>query len=337
MKRSEFIKKTALGSLTAGTVITGFAQSEKEKYTPLSIGLCADLHHDLIFDSEERLAAFIGDMAKINPDFIIQLGDFCFPDPGNQAIMDIWNKFPGSAHHVIGNHDPEGRFTQDDVVKFWNLNGKYYSFDMKGYHFIVLNGNETNPEREIPLRYERYISDQQLAWLEKDLKSTEFPSIIFCHQGLDNSEGIENAQRIRLAFEDANNESGFRKVQIVFTGHHHKDYHNVINGIHYIQVNSISYHWQGDKYVDQTVFSDDLIKEYPHLRRMAYYREPLWAVAEISANGMLSIHGRSTEFMGKSPHELGMPVYEYGYPVTPVISNRQIQLTRKAFSEKFGC
>ena len=33
-------------------------------------------------------------------------------------------------------------------------------------------------------------------------------------------------------------------MQMVFSGHHHQDYRNIINGIKYIQINSMSYHYQ---------------------------------------------------------------------------------------------
>src|SRR5699024_6016999 len=216
MDRREFLKNSALASFSTGSLFPSTHFTEHEEYTPLRIGLCADLHQDLIPDAPGRLSAFIDEMEEKKPDFIIQLGDFCQPSPQNKEVMDIWNRFSGPKYHVMGNHDPEGDFTQDEVVDFWKAEGTYYSFDMKGYHFVVLNGNEQNPEHDTPWKYERYISDIQRDWLKNDLRTTDLPVIVFCHQGLDNDEyGIENAMRVRLILERANKAAGFRKVQIV--------------------------------------------------------------------------------------------------------------------------
>ena len=90
----------------------------------------------------------------------------------------------------------------------------------------------------------RYIGKNQLNWLRQDLKETDLPCIVFCHQGLDNDlGGITNATSTRIILEQAKFEGGGSKVQVVFTGHHHQDYHNIINGIHYVQINSMSYQW----------------------------------------------------------------------------------------------
>jgi len=60
-----------------------------------SIGICADLHQDIIYDAPRRLQAFIDEMNELKPDFIIQLEDFCTPKIENKIIMDIWDQFTG--------------------------------------------------------------------------------------------------------------------------------------------------------------------------------------------------------------------------------------------------
>jgi 3',5'-cyclic AMP phosphodiesterase CpdA len=190
----------------------------------------------------------------------------------------------------------------------------------------VLDGNDRNPEHKTAWQYERFISAEQIQWLEDDLDKTHLPTIVFCHQGLDTEGGIENAVRVRIAFERTNQRSGFRKVVLVFSGHHHQDYHNVFNGIHYIQINSASYHWQGHQYAESP-FSEELNRKYPLIKYMAHYKDPLWAFVQISPTGDVSIHGRASTFVGKTPVQLGMPADEYAYPVVPFISSRKIGLT----------
>jgi len=43
------------------------------------------------------------------------------------------------------------------------------------------------------------------------------------------------------------------------------------------------------------------------------------------------LRGKKSVFVGPSPAELGMPMYEQGYPVVPMISNRKLALTKKPF------
>jgi calcineurin-like phosphoesterase family protein len=121
-------------------------------------------------------------MIKEQPNFIIQMGDFCRPEPRNKVIMYIWNRFPGRKYHVLSNHDAEMGCTREQAVEFWKAEGKYYPVDQKHYHLIMLDGNDHNPAHRIPWQYERYISDEQLQWLEDDLDKTNLPVIVFCHQ-----------------------------------------------------------------------------------------------------------------------------------------------------------
>ncbi|MFC3197141.1 metallophosphoesterase family protein [Parapedobacter deserti] len=319
----------ASGSVLASTSADG-------RFGRIRFGVCTDVHQDLIPDAERRLAAFIEEMEREKPDFIIQLGDFCFPDEQNTNFMQIWNSFSGKKLHVVGNHDPEGDYTLTEVMDFWGMESPNYSLNLNGYHLVTLNGNDVNPEHEIPWKYERYISKEQLDWLESDLNATDLPTIVFCHQGLDNPKRIENALFVRTLFERVNQHAGFRKVQLVFSGHHHLDYHNVINGIHYIQINSMSYNWQGDNYAESP-YPESVNKQYPLLKYMAHYKDPLWALIEIDESGRLTLTGRSSTFFGKSPQALGKPRYEYAYPVVPHIKDRQVQLTNAAFAPATGC
>ena len=203
---------------------------------------------------------------------------------------------------------------------------KNYSFDTNGYHFIVLDGNDKDPSPNRPPGYARYIGHEQLQWLEKDLSSTNLPTIVFCHQGLDNDlGGIDNATASRLVLEKANQKAGFNKVQFVFSGHHHQDYYNQINGIHYIQINSMSYNWLGGDY-QHIRYSEKVDKSHPWIKYTVPYKDPIWAYAEISTRGTLQLYGKKTEFVGPSPKELGVDPSKFGYPIVASISDRKIRV-----------
>lgn len=326
MKRRNFIN----ASLAVSTALilpirikaTDLPNNEKKK---LRFGICADVHKDIMHDGDSRLEEFIDEALEQNFDFIIQLGDFCRPYDYNQDFMSIWNRFPGKKYHVLGNHDTDGGFTHEQVVKYWNAEGQYYSFDFNGFHFIVLNGNELDPSPDRPSGYARFMSDKQLDWLEQDLQETALPTFVFCHQGMDNDlGGISNATKSRLVLERANKTAGFQKVKVVFSGHHHQDYHNIINDIDYIQINSMSYQWLGNEH-QHLRYSKEVDKEYPWIKYTVPYKNPIWAIVEVSTNS-LEITGRKTEFVGPSPEELGMDENSFGYPIVPLISDRKIKL-----------
>jgi len=326
--RRDFIKAFSIGCtasilpLRLSTVV-----SAKEVKESLRFGICADVHKDIMHDADIRLKAFVEEASKKKLDFIIQLGDFCCPYDYNLDFMSIWNMYPGKKYHVLGNHDMDGGFTRDEVVKYWNATGRYYSFDSKGYHFIILDGNDHDPSPNRPSGYARFIGEDQLSWLENDLKETNLPTIVFCHQGLDNDMGgIHNATQSRLVLERANEQANFQKVQLVFSGHHHQDYYNNINSIHYIQINSMSYQWLGEQF-KCIRYSEDVDKSHPWIKYTVPYRDPIWAYAEISTDKTFRLYGKKTEFVGPSPEELGVDIDTFGYPIVPYISDKKCKLT----------
>lgn len=326
--RRNFLQHLALGSLALTPInqLTAMPTAEISK-PKIRFGICTDIHQDIMHDGESRLKTFIDDMKTQQVDFIIQLGDFCRPYEKNLPFMKIWESFPGPKYHVLGNHDNDGGFTFDQVVAYWKATGKHYSFDQKGYHFVVLNGNEKNPSKDRPPGYARFISNEQQEWLEKDLQATQLPTIIFCHQGLDNDMGgIENATQVRLVLERANKQAGFKKVQLVFSGHHHLDYQNEINDIYYVQINSMSYQWLGDDYA-RVRYSKEIDEKNPWIKYTVPYKDPIYTVAEIDNRGTFTMKGASTSFVGPSPKELGMTKYDMPYEIVPYISERKIKLT----------
>jgi 3',5'-cyclic AMP phosphodiesterase CpdA len=286
----------------------------------IRFGICADVHKDIMHDADTRLDTFIRRMNREKVDFIIQLGDFCRPYEANQGFLDIWNGFDGPRYHVLGNHDTDGGFTREQTLEFWGTKDKYYSFDLGGRHFVVLDGNDKKKQGAAP-GYPRYIGLEQVEWLRHDLAATEFPTLIFCHQSLENTGGVENGQAIRGLLEEANREAGFEKVVACFSGHHHTDYDTVIEGIHYIQINSMSYEWLGADY-RHARFSPAIEKAHPWVSYTAPYRDALYAIVTVRTNGTIQIDGVQSDWIQPGPAELGVPEREGLDRSTPTLSNR---------------
>jgi 3',5'-cyclic AMP phosphodiesterase CpdA len=100
----------------------------------LRFGLIADVHQDIMHDSEQRLRSFIESMRLARPDFILQMGDFCTPIDRNRTFLEIWKSFDGPRYHVLGNHDTDGGFTREQTLAFWNMPARFYSFEAGGVH-----------------------------------------------------------------------------------------------------------------------------------------------------------------------------------------------------------
>jgi len=308
------------GAALAGCAATGRGGGGGLKR--LRIGVCTDVHKDVIHDADSRLADFIDVATREGCDFVIQLGDFCRPYDYNLGFMGIWNSFPGPRHHVIGNHEMDGGFTREQVVEYFGMPTKYYSFDANGFHFIVLDGND---KKENPTPgYARYIGPSQLEWLRADLRGAVGPTMVVSHQSLENPQGVENAAEVRGILEEANREAGWTKVFAALSGHHHIDYAKAINGIQYIQVNSMSYYWVGEKY-RRTRFGEEVEKEHPWVSYTVPYRDPLYAMVTLDPKGLMEIRGTETEFIPPSPDELGLPGEPEGNRWSTRISDRKVR------------
>jgi predicted phosphodiesterase len=272
---------------------------------PVRFGLCADPHQDVMHDADERLRVFIDAAKRERADFVLQLGDFCRPYEKNRGFLKIWEGFPGPRYHTLGNHDNDGGFAWQQVLDFWGLERRYYSFDQGGWHFVVLDGNEKKPTKPAP-GYPRFIGAEQLAWLAEDVRKSGAPTLVFSHQSLEDAEGVENRQEVRAVLEKANVSAGWRKVGVCLSGHHHIDFQTQINGIHYLQINSMSYSWLGEKY-RHVRYSPEVDQAFPSLKYTAPYKDALFALCLLEPQGRLSLQGVRSEFVGPSPWALGLP------------------------------
>ena len=295
-----------------GTTRFRFARAADAPPEPVRFGIVSDVHKDVMHDADERLQRFITHMQKEKPDFLLQLGDFCTPAPQNRGFLSIWNQFTGPRHHVIGNHDMDGdrekgrdkryNFTREETMAYWGMRARYYSFDIGGVHFVILDGNDPGPGQDY---YYYYLADEQLAWLERDLEATSLPTFLFCHQGLERDAGVANQEAARRVLEEANSKAGGGKVIACFSGHHHRDYIRTIGGILYAKVNSMSYYYLGSRFAHLR-YSEEVDRAHPTIKHTAPYKDPLYALVTVDPHqGVLEIAGTRSDFEGPSPWELG--------------------------------
>jgi predicted phosphodiesterase len=302
--RRTFLKYLGL-SLVPFSFTWSLAAAARASLQPVRFGLCADPHKDIMHDADERLRVFVEAAQRERSDFILQMGDFCRPYEKNRSFLKTWGSFAGPRYHTLGNHDNDGGFAWQAVLDFWGVKDRYYSFDQGGWHFVVLDGNEKKPTKPAP-GYPRFIGAEQLAWLEADLRKTASPTLVFSHQSLEDDEGVENRAEVRSVLEKANTVAGWRKVGVCLSGHHHIDFQREINGIQYLQINSMSYSWLGEKY-QHVRYSAEVDKAFPYLKYTAPYKDSLFALCRLEPDGRMTIRGVRSEFVGPSPWELGVP------------------------------
>ncbi|MBE7054878.1 MAG: serine/threonine protein phosphatase [Ruminococcaceae bacterium] len=344
----------------------------------VKFGVFADLHVDIMHDTQERLEKFLEACRKDNVDFIIQLGDFCYPDDnrkcvsrvGNQPenikialstktyadkekILSLFNNFEKPSYHVLGNHECD-ICSKKETMDFYEMKGEsYYSFDMGGIHFIVLdpnyfkfngeytafeNGNYfdafydsgqgSGGEHILP-----WIPPEQIEWLKNDLKNTKFPSVLFSHQCLceGNIYGALNADVIRQIIKDA--PSG---VLAAFNGHEHMDYDSYQDGICFVNINSMSCQWIDKDFICYGLYGKDIDEKYPNIKYTVPYKDSVYAIVSIDEEG-IDIKGVESRCVGPSPEERGlynegswwMNAYGTELLLTPSIKDRYIPLKNK--------
>lgn len=291
-----------LRTLAAGGLLPLPLRAET-KTAPLRIGLIADVHKDVMHDADFRLQSFIDAMTAAKVDAILQMGDFCTPKPANQGFLDIWNSFKGERHHMIGNHDTDGGFTREQVVAFWGMPARYYSFDLGGFHFIVLDAND-RPEG-FKGGYPSSLAADQLEWLKQDLAKTTLNTFVFTHQSLE--ADLTNRAEVRAVLEAAKTTAGKRKVAACLNGHRHIDHNAEIHSIPYIDINSASYLWVGGKFKRERL-DPALAKAHPYVSHTIPYVNPVFTLLEIdAAAGTFSLAASESRWMGPGPDEIGYP------------------------------
>ncbi|MDX2069367.1 MAG: metallophosphoesterase [Haliscomenobacter sp.] len=317
MQRRTFLKNTAAITIP---FLVGFSLEKTQK---IRIGLIADIHKDAMYDADDRLTSFLKVAQKRKPDFILQMGDFCQPVPKNQHFLNLWNAYPGPKYHLLGNHDMDGGFTREQTRSFYGIQQSYYSFDLKGFHFVFLDGNDPNPKPWAG--YNRLLGTEQLSWLQADLEKTKLSTLIFSHQTLEDPlYGVHNAKEVQKMLENVNEQSGFTKVIACLSGHNHTNYLTQINGIHYCQINSASYRWVGEQY-QRVRLSEAMDKQYPILRNTIPYKDPLFTFLEIDpAKGLIHLEEKVSAFVGPGPAEMGI-VQKVNDPITAQISGFEME------------
>ena len=317
--KREFLRTTGL--VAAATILPRTAASVVGKLDqPVKLGIITDLHQDIMHDGPARLQAFLDAMADEKPDALLQLGDFAYPTKGNEIVTKTFEQAHSRTMHVLGNHEIDGGHSFDDVAQIWGMKGRYYTENVNGLDLIVLDGNE-KPENHRS-GYPAHIGTEQRTWLATQLKTLDGPIMVFCHQPLAGPSCIDNATAVQKLLNSA---AG--KILLAVNGHTHIDHLECVNDISYLHVNSASYKWVGGSYRNNS-YPAEIHSRFRWIEYTCPYRASLFTTLTVDpATGQIEVQGRASEWVGKSPSELGIaakPSLIDGEQICPRIRSRQI-------------
>jgi len=310
----------------------------------VKFGVFADLHVDIIHNGQERLEKFLAACRRENVDFIIQLGDFCYPDENRKCVCEpekrpvnienalnvktyadkdkiigMYRDFEKPSYHVIGNHDCD-MCSKWQVLDYYGVDyGPYYSFDMGGFHFVVLdpcyykwdgqyvsyeNGNYFDVSYE-KVRVLPYLPPEQIEWLREDLKNAEYPAVLFSHQRLTAGHAsILNPEPVRDVLKAAPH-----GVVLALNGHEHVDSAEKVDNTWFLNVNSMSNYWLDVKFMCPERYGKEIDEKYPNIKYTVPYVDSVYAIVTLDETGA-RVQGTKSEFVGISPEEQG--VYKGG-------------------------
>lgn len=230
----------------------------------LRIAHITDVHIRPECDAPERFKKCMAEIKTHKPDFFLNGGDTIYAaDYGNitrervNLQWDIWHglrdEYAGYPMHTcLGNHDmwwaapdkQDPMYGKDYVVKQLGIPGRYYSFDVKGWHFIILDSNNKNAGS---------LDDEQRVWLENDLAvlAAGTPVLVMSHYPLlaacTNLDGggmhTDYKYLVDLFYRHKD------KVKACISGHIHLQDRVEYNGVQYFCNGALSGFWwePGDK------------------------------------------------------------------------------------------
>jgi len=261
-----------------------------------SFAFLTDIHLQPEKNAVEGFRQAIDTLNKLNPDFIITGGDLVMDalDQTYGRVDSLYNLYKEVSaeldmpvYNSVGNHEVYGWHRDEEGIesnpqfgkKMYEskLGERFYSFDHKNWHFIILDAIYRSEEGH----YIGKIDQEQVEWLKRDLELTDklTPIAITVHipfitsrtqlsQGslAANTEGgvITNSLEVLRLFSDHN-------LKLVLQGHlHYNEDLFVGNKVHFITGGAVCGQWWSNKPGDHPeegfqmihVKGDELQSEY---------------------------------------------------------------------------
>jgi predicted phosphodiesterase len=269
-------------------------------------------------------------------DFVMSLGDMTF-GVGQGKVREYvrrYNEFkPVKTYHTLGNHDFEN--TMPEVVdEVFGLERGYYSYDLKGFRFIVLDPHYHLKDGKLE-RYTKRCSypeekawcllpPEELGWLRQTVLDSPYPCVVFVHESIEPECGcVQNRDEIISIFSEANARRP-GAVRLVVNGHTHRDHFRFLDGIAYLDLNSASY----DISRKHDAYPEEFRKRCGSAYCILTWNDPLSAVITLTPSGGLKIDGTESSFyLGITPEMAGWNTRERGMRTVPRIQSVDLAVT----------
>lgn len=277
--RRDFLKKLGLGAFGLGALVSGNEGNRSEEEVFRIVHL-TDQHVTSRRQGDKGYQKCIDSINALDPapDLVLMGGDMVFD--GLYTDLDVYQesidlyknitaKLKMPYYQCLGNHDVLGLSARRKVpadhpgigrkmiMNEVGMESDYYSFDHKGWHFVILNSIHEIESEDGPT-YEQRITKKQLEWLRYDLgKHKDMPTIAvshyaaFNHMGQINSDVemkamnylvLKDNKDLRLILERHN-------VKALLQGHTHMSEDFRFNDVWYITSQAASAAWWGGNWL----------------------------------------------------------------------------------------
>ena len=280
--RREFLRRSLITAAGLATGVSAATVSSEQTSSSESLRLvfATDIHlmQNDALRSEEGLAAAVEAIRALQPrpDLMVCGGDLTDPSPNlnypaaNKLLnrfLGIWTRLhPIETHYVFGNHDFVGtknplvsrydsRFGKGLFEKRLGLPRLYYSFEKRGWRFIILDDVCLNPDGDY---YAEYKADQ-LDFVQNELKAhKEKPTVLVNHiptfsvfgklVGFARFVATDFKRRPSLVSRNGQNlanviRNSGANVKLVLAGHLHHQERLEIDGVSYLNGGAICGNW----------------------------------------------------------------------------------------------
>lgn len=249
-----------LGALTAGSLLASSPVSGKTRKEPvLRIAHLTDMHlPEKNPEVEKKMVKMLSDIRAQKVDFFLNGGDTImdasYKEVTREKMLSQWEVFDRirssindmEMHSCIGNHDcwwaapseSDEMYGKDYVVKRLNISSRYYSFDRQGWHFIIIDGNNSKTT----------LDEEQFKWLEADLQKlkTGTPVLLMSHFPVFGATPLlvggnhtDNGRLKSLFYKHKD------KVRVMLSGHNHLYDETLYNDVLYCCNGAVSGFWWG--------------------------------------------------------------------------------------------
>ncbi len=323
----------------------------EEKTASIKFSLFSDFHYkvNMYMSSVEDMDAITKRANDSAVDFMMQTGDFCNDYIGSPEITNAYlkNQYGIPAYGVYGNHELETSGTSMNKVTplinseldsaVWGTSdGKlgdgsisYYYFEVNGFRMICLDTNYSYNPTKSEWEHNRSgtsgppsgntntyaLGPTQEEWLKKvlnDAADRDIPCLVFSHIGFSGVwSSAYNHAAIRALFSEVNQRVP-GTVMACFSGHLHTNRGKVIDGIYYMDVNTVRNGcWRGsqpthhytaetflkvnyDAYGNPVNTVETYLTSLSQAKNTWFFTDPLSCIITVSIDGKITIEGMET-------------------------------------------